>query len=197
VKDETKKKLAEYMKLLNQVDPAVEQFVQKHEDDTKFMAYVRAHAAIVTGWSQGLTLLNQDGESKASARLIVTGDFLTNEMADLAAKIGPNRVRLQKEVVEPNMAEINRKLGQENDPAYLAYVIVYALQQGTVVDHPSKGSRWKGPEGLEVEVILATQGFISVTLINAPLRAHDWHETARLSRVDWDQMRLIEVKDVT
>ena len=37
--------------------------------------------------------------------------------------------RIQDAVIEPNMAAINAKLGQENDPRYLAYVIVYALSQ--------------------------------------------------------------------
>jgi hypothetical protein len=35
--------------------------------------------------------------------------------------------RVMKEVVTPNMKEINQKLKQENDPAYLAYAIEYVL----------------------------------------------------------------------
>lgn len=33
------------------------------------------------------------------------------------------------EVIEPNMAEINRKLGQENDAGYLAYAVEYVLMK--------------------------------------------------------------------
>lgn len=32
-------------------------------------------------------------------------------------------------VIRPNIAEINRKLGQENDPMYLAYMVEYVLSQ--------------------------------------------------------------------
>lgn len=32
-----------------------------------------------------------------------------------------------KRVIEPNMVEINRRLGQENDPMYLAYAVEYVL----------------------------------------------------------------------
>lgn len=32
-------------------------------------------------------------------------------------------------VIEPNMAAINAKLGQENDARYLAYAVVYALSR--------------------------------------------------------------------
>ena len=30
-------------------------------------------------------------------------------------------------VIEPNMAAINEKLGQENDPRYLAYAVLHVL----------------------------------------------------------------------
>jgi phage portal protein BeeE len=34
-----------------------------------------------------------------------------------------------REVIGPNMAEINRKLGQENDTHYLAYCVQYTFDQ--------------------------------------------------------------------
>jgi len=34
---------------------------------------------------------------------------------------------LQAEVIEPNINNINVRLGQENDPAYLAYTLVFVL----------------------------------------------------------------------
>ena len=37
--------------------------------------------------------------------------------------------QILERVIEPNMAAINAKLGQENDPRYLAYAVVYALSQ--------------------------------------------------------------------
>jgi hypothetical protein len=46
-------------------------------------------------------------------------------------KIYGNRAvkQIQVAVIEPNMATINAKLGQENDPAYLAYAVVYVFSQ--------------------------------------------------------------------
>lgn len=32
-----------------------------------------------------------------------------------------------EQITQPNIAEINRKLGQENDPKFLAYALEYAL----------------------------------------------------------------------
>lgn len=37
--------------------------------------------------------------------------------------------RVLAEIVEPNMAEINRKLGQENDAGYLAYAVEYIMMR--------------------------------------------------------------------
>ena len=37
--------------------------------------------------------------------------------------------KIQKQVIEPNMVAINKKLGQENDPSYLAYAVVYVFSQ--------------------------------------------------------------------
>ena len=37
--------------------------------------------------------------------------------------------KIQQQVIEPNMATINAKLGQENDARYLAYAVVYVLSQ--------------------------------------------------------------------
>lgn len=31
------------------------------------------------------------------------------------------------EIIEPNIEKINRKLGQENDPMYLAYLVEYVI----------------------------------------------------------------------
>ena len=37
--------------------------------------------------------------------------------------------KIQTLVIEPNIAAINKKLGQENDPSYLAYAVVYVFSQ--------------------------------------------------------------------
>lgn len=36
-------------------------------------------------------------------------------------------------VIEPNLAAINEKLGQENDARYLAYAVVHVLSQAAAV----------------------------------------------------------------
>ena len=38
---------------------------------------------------------------------------------------------IQTQVIEPNMAAIDAKLGQENDARYLAYAVVFALSQAS------------------------------------------------------------------
>jgi hypothetical protein len=38
--------------------------------------------------------------------------------------------RLCKEIIQPNLERINRKLGQQNEPMYLAYLIEYAFMMG-------------------------------------------------------------------
>jgi hypothetical protein len=37
--------------------------------------------------------------------------------------------KIQAQIIEPNMTTIDAKLGQENDPRYLAYAVVYVLSQ--------------------------------------------------------------------
>ena len=54
-------------------------------------------------------------------------DFLTEEQIAQCAKLYPDQKAIVKEVIEPNMVEINRKLGQENDARYLGYVVIYVL----------------------------------------------------------------------
>jgi hypothetical protein len=47
------------------------------------------------------------------------------------------RQQILSQVIEPNMADINRKLGQENDPRYLTYAVLYVLQRAS--DEAPKG----------------------------------------------------------
>ena len=54
-------------------------------------------------------------------------DFLTKTQVNQAIKIGANHKRLLNEIVLPNVAQINKRLGQENNPGFIAYVLEYAL----------------------------------------------------------------------
>lgn len=61
-------------------------------------------------------------------------EFLTEEQiaeADrLFEALGHRAVaEICARVIEPNLAAINAKLGQENDPRYLAYAVVHVLSQ--------------------------------------------------------------------
>ena len=66
-------------------------------------------------------------------RKITAGDFMTTKMVRDAVAIyrtAPLHLRhrrLLHEVIKPNMAEINRKLGQENNPEYFAYLVEYLI----------------------------------------------------------------------
>ena len=58
--------------------------------------------------------------------------FLTEAQIAEAARLheihGDHAVeQIRTRVIEPNMAAINAKLGQENDPRYLAYAVVHVL----------------------------------------------------------------------
>ena len=60
--------------------------------------------------------------------------FLTDVQIAKAAKLykahGMDAVaKIQAQVIEPNLAAINAKLGQENDARYLAYAVVHACSQ--------------------------------------------------------------------
>jgi len=60
--------------------------------------------------------------------------FLTEAQIAHAVKLyeahGMDAVgKIRSEVIEPNMAAINEKLGQENDATYLAYAIVHVCSQ--------------------------------------------------------------------
>ena len=60
--------------------------------------------------------------------------FLTDEQIAHAVKLyeahGMDAVgKIRTEVIEPNMAAINARIGQENDARYLAYAVVYACSQ--------------------------------------------------------------------
>lgn len=68
------------------------------------------------------------------AKSITLPDILTDAQIAQAAQLykahGMDAVaKIQAQLIEPNMAAINGKLGQENDARYLAYAVVYVLSQ--------------------------------------------------------------------
>jgi len=60
--------------------------------------------------------------------------FLTEEQIAEAVRLYEEHgvlavEQIRKHVIEPNMTAINAKLGQENDPQYLAYAVFHVLTQ--------------------------------------------------------------------
>lgn len=65
-------------------------------------------------------------------------DFLTEQQIEAASKLyeqlkdtGRFADECAKQIIEPNIAEINRKIGQENDPRYLSYAVEHVLNQSS------------------------------------------------------------------
>lgn len=71
--------------------------------------------------------MNSDEKNVKMVRL---GDFLSQGDINKARKLYPNVSAIAQEVIEPQIEEINRKLGQENDAMYLAYAVIYAFDTG-------------------------------------------------------------------
>jgi hypothetical protein len=57
---------------------------------------------------------------------ITLKDFLTDREIRRAAQLKDAK-KIHDEIIRPSIARINRALGQENDPMYLAYMVEYAV----------------------------------------------------------------------
>ena len=64
-------------------------------------------------------------------KMITLPDFLTDKQIQHCIDLYPDRQRIRDEVIVPNMAEINRRLGQENDPDFLSYAIIYVIGESS------------------------------------------------------------------
>jgi hypothetical protein len=65
------------------------------------------------------------GRRMNQMRRVQLKEFLTNEQIELAMRLRKADA-ICEEIIKPNLLEINRKLGQENHPMYLAYACEYA-----------------------------------------------------------------------
>lgn len=59
-------------------------------------------------------------------KMVSVTDFLTSEEIKRAMELKTAKL-IREQIVEPNIKRINVKLGQENDPMYLSYMIEYIL----------------------------------------------------------------------
>lgn len=64
-----------------------------------------------------------------NVKTVKLGEFVTDEMMQKCVELYPDTEAIRKQVIEPNMTSINRKLGQENDARFLSYMIVAAIEQ--------------------------------------------------------------------
>lgn len=68
-------------------------------------------------------------------KVITLHDFLTDEQLEAAKKLYLEKTESEcteaicDQIVTPNIVQINEKLGQENDPKYLAYCIYFVFNQ--------------------------------------------------------------------
>lgn len=62
-------------------------------------------------------------------RSVTLDEFLTDEQLEKCLVLYPDVYAIRREVIEPSMTEINRKLGQENDARFLAYMVIFAISQ--------------------------------------------------------------------
>lgn len=67
---------------------------------------------------------------------ITITDFLTDKQINQCVQLYKNKDKYTSfaasvcaKVIRPNIESINQKLGQENDPMYLAYMIEYILMR--------------------------------------------------------------------
>jgi hypothetical protein len=70
---------------------------------------------------------------------ITIADFLTDDEITAAGKLFKQMraegishhfaKRFCRDVIDPNMTRINRALGQDNDPMFLAYAVEYVMMQ--------------------------------------------------------------------
>jgi hypothetical protein len=83
-------------------------------------------------------------------KLIRLHDFLSEEEIMLAAQIWRGEwttdgktyaQRVADLIIKPNLERINKALGQENDPMYLAYCVEYVLGLALHSPHFSSRSR--------------------------------------------------------
>lgn len=73
-------------------------------------------------------------------KMVKLSDFLTDSQIASAVKIGQDYsadltkmvTKLEKDIMRPNIEQINAKLGQKNDPRYMAYMAAYVFSSSGV-----------------------------------------------------------------
>lgn len=86
-------------------------------------------------------------------KMVSLGDFLTDEEIAQCIfvwglwqkNINPQAKTyaevIEQQIIAPNLERINKALGQENDPAYLAYMVEYVMSQAAQKEFETPGGR--------------------------------------------------------
>jgi hypothetical protein len=101
------------------------------------MRYVQIHKEVALGYVAVRAFFQKVKAPLKTARL---GDFLTDGQLEKVQQLWRTydgdktlfHAAVVQQVIQPNLEQINAKLGQENDARYLAYAIQYALSTGHV-----------------------------------------------------------------
>lgn len=64
-----------------------------------------------------------------SEKTLRLGDILTTEEMQECIELYPDVNAIEEKVIKPNIERINRKLKQENDTKYLAYLVINVINQ--------------------------------------------------------------------
>jgi hypothetical protein len=70
-------------------------------------------------------------------KTVTLQDFLTEDEINQCLLL-KDRKRVQAEIIEPNMERINTALGQENDAAYLSFMVEYVMTTAGAWKSPAK-----------------------------------------------------------
>lgn len=63
---------------------------------------------------------------------ITLAEMLTDAELVLAVRLN-DREKIRDQIIKPNIERINKSLGQENDPDYLAYAVSYSLSARRII----------------------------------------------------------------
>lgn len=70
--------------------------------------------------------MSATGKGLHMSKFVMIKDFLTHEEIKKCTRLATAKEICEK-VIRPNIDRINKALGQENDPMYIAYAVKYGI----------------------------------------------------------------------
>jgi hypothetical protein len=77
--------------------------------------------------------------SKSETKTMSVGEIFSQSDLVRAQELYPDARAICEQVIRPQLEEINRRVGQENDPMYLAYALVYLFDSLEVSSNVERG----------------------------------------------------------